>query len=82
MDYWDCEDKSENIICPNCKHIQDQETVCECVTYWGDDGKHNEVSCESCGDDFMVIEKVTREFGTYKKDDVSVLTNDGGEDEK
>lgn len=70
MEFWDCETTSEEIICPECKSIQDHEAMCNCVTYWGDDGNHVELSCESCGKDFMVIEKVTREFGTYKKDEV------------
>lgn len=66
VDFWDCKECGEGIICPYCKHEQDFEILYSYVTYWGDDGNHKECSCESCGKEFMVIERVTREFGTYK----------------
>lgn len=66
-DFYDCKNRGEEIICPYCKTEQEQETKYHYVTYWGEDGNNKECSCESCGKDFMVIEKVTREFGTYEK---------------
>ena len=69
-DYWDCEDKGEDIICPYCKERQDVDSMYYYVTYWGDDGDHRECSCGSCGENFMVIERVERTFGTYKAKEV------------
>ena len=66
-DFWDCDNRGEDIVCPYCKHKQDMETVYHYVTYWGDDGGHKECDCEHCNKKFMVIERVEREFGTYKK---------------
>jgi hypothetical protein len=56
--------KREDIICPYCQSIQDDEIRNEYVSYWGDE--INECQCEHCNKKFMVTEYVEREFTCNK----------------
>ena len=53
--------KREDIICPYCQDIQDNETRCKYTSYWGEDGEQ-ECQCECCNKKFIVKEEVERQF--------------------
>ena len=55
--------RSEEIVCPYCHVRADQETKYHHVSYWGEDSKQK-ITCEHCGKEFWVEEKVSREFET------------------
>jgi hypothetical protein len=56
--------------CPYCNHVQGSETVADYITYWGyPDKGEEECLCEHCDRYFVVIEWVTREFETKKKEE-------------
>ena len=63
----DEQERGENIKCPFCGHkhsISDPDICSSVVTYWGED--LHDLSCGSCGKDFIVKECVKREFYSYK----------------
>ncbi len=62
------ERKLEDIRCPYCGSVQDDETRSSHVTYWGED-EAKEVECDDCERKFMVKEEVTRHFPTKKMED-------------
>jgi hypothetical protein len=55
---------SDSVIeCPYCGHghrISDPDVCQSVVSYWGDD--LHDLSCHKCGIDFVVQERVTRQF--------------------
>lgn len=55
--------RSGEIVCPYCEHEQDSDTKYHHVSYWGEDSKCKE-TCEHCGKEFYVEEKVIRDFET------------------
>lgn len=57
--------KGAVIICPYCYMIQDNETMYQHVTYWGE-GEAWSCMCKDCGKDFWVRECVTRGFRCRK----------------
>lgn len=63
---WDLK-REDEIICPHCNHQQDEDDKYHCVTYWGDDGDHKKLQCESCAEYFSVIEWVERKWSFYKE---------------
>lgn len=57
----------EEIACPFCGHkhrVSDPDVCRSVVSYWGDDP--HDLSCDSCGQDFVVRERVTRQFTAAK----------------
>jgi len=58
---------NEEIICPYCQHTQGTDTLYNFVSYWGEKGEQ-ECDCESCGETFIIEEKVERTFEIRKKD--------------
>jgi C4-type Zn-finger protein len=59
--------KREDIICPYCGEVQDNDSRYHYVTYWGEDGE-KDCDCESCGKTFSVEEEVTRRFECKEKE--------------
>jgi len=59
---------TSEIICPFCKHKQDNATMYNHTTYWGDGDKFTLI-CEHCSEEFWVEEYVKREFWTSKTGD-------------
>lgn len=53
----------KEIVCPYCNTEQDNETMYNHVSYWGDDSK-TKIECEHCGKEFWVEECVQRNFKT------------------
>jgi len=59
---------TETLDCPHCGHghrVDDIETYQEITTYWGD-GEPHDFSCAECGEDFVVVECVTRTWTPFK----------------
>ena len=57
----------DDFSCPHCGHkhsISDSDVCSAVVSYWGDD--LHDFSCSDCGKDFLVNERVTRQFETAK----------------
>lgn len=69
---------SDNAVpCPHCEHehsLSDPDTSSAVVSYWGDEV--HEFTCESCNQDFVVNEQVTRRFTTAKDHDTLMDTDD------
>jgi predicted RNA-binding Zn-ribbon protein involved in translation (DUF1610 family) len=60
----------DDLACPHCGHghsIHDCDVCSYVVSYWGDD--LHDFSCSKCGKDFVVKERVTRQFETAKTPD-------------
>jgi predicted RNA-binding Zn-ribbon protein involved in translation (DUF1610 family) len=57
----------DGLDCPHCGYhhsINDSDVCSAVVSYWGDD--MHDFSCSDCGKDFVVRERVTRQFDTAK----------------
>jgi predicted RNA-binding Zn-ribbon protein involved in translation (DUF1610 family) len=57
----------DSVPCPHCGHhhpISDPDTCQQVVSYWGDNT--HDFYCDGCGKDFVVEERVTRQFKTAK----------------
>lgn len=55
------------LACPHCGHIEqisDPDVCMSVVSYWGDEP--HEIGCGSCGKDYIVSERVTRKFRTFR----------------
>ena len=57
-----------SIICPFCKHSQDNETMYSHTTFWGEENKF-QLTCEHCSEEFWCEEYVKREFETSKTEE-------------
>jgi len=58
--------KEQNIWCPYCNQMQDEETKSNHVTYWGEPHQEEDeiCCCDDCGKEFRVKESVRRTFET------------------
>lgn len=62
------EHRRQDIICPYCNRVQDNESKHGHVTYWGEEGEF-ETDCESCNKKFICEEEVRRQFHCKKWED-------------
>jgi len=63
-------EKEHSCRCPFCGYDlnTESEDMIDLITYWGEDGRKEE-SCNSCGKDFWVEEKVDRTWNVFKTED-------------
>lgn len=61
--------KKQDIICPKCQYVFDQDYKQDYVTYWGD-GDPVETECPNCEASLLVVEQVTRTFEVTSRERV------------
>jgi hypothetical protein len=58
-------DYRTEIYCPYCHEVFSEAGCTKFVTYWGEDGPQA-ATCQACGTDFVVHERVTRQLRPYE----------------